>query len=396
MQGDPAGPALKFTLLASSALTIMAGATIAPSLPAMSAVFADAPGAAVLVPLIMTITALGIVAVGFPAGMLVDRFGGRRVLVASLVLYALSGTAGLWMSSLVPLLVSRFVLGCAVAGVMTCATTLVSELFEGPRRQSFLGMQAAFTGFGGVAFLVLGGYLANVHWRLPFLVYLAPFAILPFAWNALKVARRSSGAHRRPSGPARVPWKTVAVVYLLAFLSMVVFYVIPVHIPYYVRQIADATPGEAGITMAVSTLTQSVVALNYRRIAGRLPHLVVSGCTFVLLGAGFVALGFAEGLAEARFYLVLTGAGMGFLMPNMVLWLSNAVPEEFRGRANGMLGMAFFLGQFMSPLAAQPMVHSFGYAGIDGLFAGMGLASIFVGILLFAASSRPLAGKPGR
>jgi len=381
-------PGARFALLASSALTIMAGATIAPSLPAMSVVFADVEGAAVLVPLIMTITALGIVVAGFPSGLLVDRFGGRRVLIGSLVLYAASGTTGLWMSSLLALLVARFVLGCAVAGVMTAATTLVSEYFDGPRRQAFLGLQAAFMGFGGVTFLVLGGFLADAHWRLPFAVYLAPFAILPFAVRSLRRGRSASDLHRLPKLDAGVPWGMVAVVYALAFLSMVVFYLIPVHIPYYVAAIADATPGQAGITMAVSTLVQSVVALNYRHVGRRFSHFAVSGMTFAMLGIGFVALGQARDLVQARAFMVLTGCGMGLLMPNVTVWLSNIVPESIRGRANGGLGMAFFLGQFVSPIAAGPILHARGYAGFAGLFGIVGGASMLAAVALFIVAGR--------
>jgi MFS family permease len=42
----------------------------------------------------------------------------------------------------------------------------------------FLGLQAAFMGLGGMVFLTLGGYLADLNWRLPFLIYLLAWLIL--------------------------------------------------------------------------------------------------------------------------------------------------------------------------------------------------------------------------
>ena len=50
----------QLTLLLLSTLTIMSGATIAPALPAMQAHFADAPNAAFLVKLSLTIVGLAI------------------------------------------------------------------------------------------------------------------------------------------------------------------------------------------------------------------------------------------------------------------------------------------------------------------------------------------------
>jgi MFS family permease len=74
---NPEKPATRGTLLASAALTIMAGATIAPSLPAMREVFVGTPGAEVLVRLVLTITALAIALTAPLAGVFADRVGRR-------------------------------------------------------------------------------------------------------------------------------------------------------------------------------------------------------------------------------------------------------------------------------------------------------------------------------
>jgi MFS family permease len=66
---------VKITLLLISTLTVMAGATIAPSLPAMQAVFADIPNVGYLVWLVLTLPAL-FIAIGAPlVGVLIDQLG---------------------------------------------------------------------------------------------------------------------------------------------------------------------------------------------------------------------------------------------------------------------------------------------------------------------------------
>lgn len=89
---NPERPSVRGTLLASASLPMMAGATIAPSLPAMREVFAGTPGTEVLVRLVLTVTALALAA---PlAGLFADRIGRRPLLLGSLVLYALTRSPG--------------------------------------------------------------------------------------------------------------------------------------------------------------------------------------------------------------------------------------------------------------------------------------------------------------
>src|SRR5688500_7386335 len=75
------------TLLCVSALTIMSGATIAPSLPAIEAHFAGTDNAALLSRLVLTMPALFIVLCAPLAGMIADRFGRRLLLIGSVSIY---------------------------------------------------------------------------------------------------------------------------------------------------------------------------------------------------------------------------------------------------------------------------------------------------------------------
>lgn len=182
---------VKMTLLVTSTLTVMAGAIIAPSLPAMQEHFATVPNVDFWVRLVLTMPALFIV-IGAPfAGMIIDRFGRKWLLVIGAILYGLAGSAGYILPSLTALLVSRALLGLAVAGVMTSVTTLIADYYDGPSRAQILGFQAAFMGLGGTIFLTTGGFLADLDWRNPFLIYLFAFMILPFIITALFEPSRS-------------------------------------------------------------------------------------------------------------------------------------------------------------------------------------------------------------
>lgn len=181
------------TLLAAATLTIMAAAIIAPSLPVMTEVFDTAD---VLVRLALTVTSLAIAISAPLSGTVADRVGRRPLLIGSLALYAVAGTAGYFVSDLAMLLATRALLGVAVGGIMTAVGALITDWFDGPRRASFLGMQQASASLGGVVFLPLAGVLADLDWKLPFWIYAVSALILPFA--VLTISEPACAAtHRR-------------------------------------------------------------------------------------------------------------------------------------------------------------------------------------------------------
>ena len=100
-------------------------------------------------------------------------------IIAALILYGLAGTAGFVLNSLIAILISRGLLGLAVAGIMSGFTTLILDYFRDTKLNQFMGYQAAFIGIGGMVFLLAAGFLADIGWRFPFLVHLFAFLVLP-------------------------------------------------------------------------------------------------------------------------------------------------------------------------------------------------------------------------
>ena len=144
--------------------------TISPALPQMAIAFSTVKNAAFIVKLVLTIPALMIAIVSPITGRLIDRHGRLKILRMALVLYAIAGVGGFFLNNLYCILVSRAVLGISVGMSMTIVITLIADYFEGAERQKFVGLQIAFMSIGGILFLVLGGILADIGWRYPFLI----------------------------------------------------------------------------------------------------------------------------------------------------------------------------------------------------------------------------------
>jgi MFS family permease len=215
---------IKMTLLLASTLTVMSGATIAPSLPAMQSHFAAVANSEFWVRLILTVPALFIV-IGSPiAGQIVDKLGRKPLLFGSAILYGLAGSSGLWLNSLFAILAGRALLGLAVAGVMVSATTLIADYYQGEARTHFMGLQAAFMGFGGVAFLSVGGFIADLDWRLPFAIYLFAWLLLPGIAIALYEPTQPIANSTSQAQPlSQMPTKLLALIYASAMLQQIFF-----------------------------------------------------------------------------------------------------------------------------------------------------------------------------
>jgi MFS family permease len=156
-------------------------------------------------------------AFGLLGGYLTDRFGRRRVLVWSILLYAFSAMAAGFSTSIEMLLILRSTTYIGVFVEFVAAVAWIAELFEDPRqREAALGYTQAFSSIGGL--LVTGAYYLAVTygdnfpaihgthsaWRytlisgvvpaLP-LIIIRPFLPESPAWRAKKAA----GTLKRPS-----------------------------------------------------------------------------------------------------------------------------------------------------------------------------------------------------
>ena len=116
------------TLLAASMVTVMSGAIIAPSLPAIAAYFEGSQNSALMASYILVMPALGVVLFAPVVGWAADRFGSWGVLAVSVLVLMASGVSGAWSTGYASLLAGRFILGVAIAGVSTSATSLLGKV----------------------------------------------------------------------------------------------------------------------------------------------------------------------------------------------------------------------------------------------------------------------------
>jgi MFS family permease len=380
-------PRVRATILASSSLTVMAGAIVAPALPDIGRAFdGNIAHPNFAAKMVLALPALAIAVFAPVSGWFVDKFGCKPLLLTGLALYALAGTSGGYVSQPYPLLAGRLLLGVAVAMVMTTTSTLVSFYFSGPARGRFLGFQSTAMALGGVVFLPVGGVLAHVGgWHWPFAVYLVSLPILVAAarllWEPARGPRLDpDGNLAAPTGeyPAVAPWPTLGLICGIAFVGMAAFYLGPPQIPFYVRDKFGVGPFVAALAVATMTAHAAVTSMLYGRLARHLATDRLVTALLTLMGAGLTVLGLAESPLVAYLGLVLTGLGGGLFTPTLMNWLMRVAPPHLRGRLSGAIISAMFAGQFLSPVLSAPLVAR------DGPAAAFRLGGVGMLVLGFA------------
>jgi len=368
---DARPAALKITLLAASTLTVMAGITVAPALPLMHDQFREVAGADLLTRLVLTVPSLFIAIAAPLAGVVVDRLGRRPILIAATVVYVVAGISGLFFESLTAILAGRALLGMAAGAIMTTAITLIGDYFSGEARERMMGLQAASMALGVVVYLAVGGLFADFGWRAPFAIYFAPLALLPLMVSAVpeptgETPGAEGGGAETPGAPLR---GFVAFIVLLAMKNMIAYYMVPVQLPFLLRELGTETASLAGLALAVATLVGAVVSSQYARLKARLSHPAVFALGFTVMGLGFALVAAATSYGFVIAAMAVVGVGMGAALPNYSVWVVGRAPLAVRGRVIGGVITAFFLGQFLSPLVAQPLVDRFSIAGAYGMAA---------------------------
>ncbi len=395
------------TLLVASTLTVMAGAVIAPALPEISRQYHYLPNAELLSKLILTLPALVIAVLAPLTGYFVDKAGRKPVLIFSLMVYAVAGTTGLYLSDIYLILAGRALLGLAVGGLMTSVVTLFGDLFAGEERSRFMGYQAAFAGIGGLLFISGGGLLADIHWRAPFLIYAFSIPVLASAWIFVSEPDRKmpastdgpllAGSHdAMPPGenPSRklsasIP-PMVYLIYLIAFFSMAVFYMVPVQMPFMLSALDGISNTQVGIAIAFMNITSVSMALNYGWVKRKLSFAGVMALVYVFIAAGYLIISQSQSYWIIIAGILTAGMGFGLQMANMNLWLVSLAPPDMRGRLVGYLNAAIFLGMFLSPILLQPLVR------LTSLYQSFMLVALLLLVLsgVFCyAGGREQAGK---
>ncbi|MCQ2070120.1 MAG: MFS transporter [archaeon] len=345
-------------LLTSSMLILMGGAAVAPGIPGIAAHF---PGNDDLVPFVITLPHLAVAVTGFLMGVIADRFGKVRTLVASLLIFLITGAGSFFLDNIYLILVLRFLLGFGLAGIVTSVTALIGGYYQGMSRVRMLGYQSAAMGIGVLILELVGGILSDMGWNYPFIVYLIAVPILAIVLISL----REPSVREDVSGDGVVDRKTdngmLAVCYVSIFIGMLVLFVIPTKMPSYMEGSMGVSATLMGLYLGFHGISNAASSCMHRRLVQVLAPIQLIMVAFALLAIALMLPSVLGGSVPVCIVtLVVSGIAVGQLVPSIVGSVVNASSPANSGKMMGIYAVCLNTGQFAVALVTIPL---FGLAG---------------------------------
>ena len=370
-------------VLASTALAPLGVPLIGPTLPVFRDEFLLTDAQASL--LVAGYFVVGIALSPF-IGVLTDRLGRRRMLVAGLLTFGTLGGAMAFAPSYEVVMALRVLQGTGAAAIFITTVTIIGDTFEGPQRNTVLGVNIAVLSAGAALFPVLGGALVGFGWNVPFLAYFAAVPLAVVAAVALEEpARESSGhgvAYLREAAAAIATPGTLGLFGATFLTEFLAFGVVFTAVPFILAP--SLSPVLIGAVILVAEATSTVVAAASGRLARLLSNGRLIALGFACYGVGFLATWFVPASLAVAGTLAVVGAGIGLLLPTVDAAVSERVVSEYRAGAFSLRNSTTFSGRAAGPVTFAGLAAS-GAVDYGGLL--LGGAVVALGAALLAALS---------
>ena len=295
-----------------SALSALPGLAVSPILGQMSAIFPHA--SEFDIQLLSSLPSLLTIPFILLSGKLTERVNNIALLQAGLVIFALSGVLYLFSTQMWQLIAVSALLGIGAGIIVPLSTGLISRHFEGRYRTQQFGLSSAITNVTLVLATMLTGYLAEVNWHLPFVVYLAPVLSLLLSSSLKRDSVSSKPVVEAEAG--RIDKRRL--VGLMAFYGLITYLVIIVsfNLPFLMKEYHFDT-GASGIIISLfflaimlpgfflnpvlSFLGSLTKFTSLSCIAVGMLLILMSGNEWVL-GGGAVLIGLGYGVMQPVIY----------------------------------------------------------------------------------------------
>jgi MFS family permease len=389
------------SLLLPITLSVMAALFVAPIAPKMAEHFiaadpANAAGIGWYIEWIITVPSLCVALLSPFAGSLGDRFGRRRLLIASMSVYSLVGVLPYFLDDLPLILASRVVLGVVEAMLMTLSTTLIGDYFKGEARGRWLAAQTGVASTTAVIVLMIAGAVGQSDWHNVFLLYLIPLIFLAmvlwFTWEPPESERLDEpGEHARWSA---LPWGLLSLICLITLFGAVMFYTVQIKLPEALRALGvmtaegayDAARGSR--LTALASLFVPVGTVCFWWLSPRLSLARLFAVEFGLMGVGFLLMSTVHDPLRFALAAGLNQVGAGMVLPTLLTWAVSRLPFEVRGRGTGVWTSTFAFGQFACNVVAIPLLMGMAGGSIIATIGMLGWSCVGAAVVAFALALR--------
>jgi DHA1 family tetracycline resistance protein-like MFS transporter len=334
-------------------------------------------------------------------GGLSDRFGRRPILLLSLFGLGVDYIFMYFAPSLFWLVLGRCISGMFGAS-FTTASAYIADISTKENKTKNFGMVGAAFGIGFVLGPAIGGFLADLDIRSPFL-FAAGLSLLNLLYGFIVLKESLPVEQRRPFNILRsnpvgavvqmVKYKALSGLFLVIFLYYMAAMAIQSSWVYFTEEKFDWSKTDVGISLAVVGVCIAIVqgGLTGRFVKNfgdiRTGFIGLFIYLFALLGIAFATQGWM------LYVLMIPYAFTGLAGPAVKGIMSNSTPDDQQGELQGSITSIISFAEIIGPpimmwLFAKTTVGLSESEKIHGSPYMLSAVFVVIALVLFAIATR--------
>lgn len=365
-------------------VVVMGVSSIAPALPQIQAAFGIPKPAVGLLIVVFTLPGVFFAPL---FGVLADRCGRKTVLVPSLLLFGVAGSACSLVRDFDLLLALRFTQGIGAASIGSLNLTIIADLFTKRQLATALGYNASILNLAVPSYLIIGGALASFAWYYPFAL---PILAVPVGMLVM-TSLRSPEPHSREDLRAYLSsaFQSVRNRQVLGLLTLTLFTFIILYgtyLTYFSLFLGSdrfrASPLLIGIVTSSMGLTTALTSAHLGTLTQRYSEKKLIRLAFSVYALAFLIVPLVPSIWLFFLPTLLFGFAHGMNLPSIQTLLARLAPLEYRAAFLSLNGMVLRLGQTLGPLIMGLVYLLGGFESIFFLSAGLAVAMIPVAAMI--------------
>jgi len=257
--------------------------------------------------LMMTIPALAVIIFIFISNWLVTKIGLKNTVLLGMLTSGVAGILPTFMSSFMPILISRFFLGAGTGLVNTWAVRYITLLFDQKEAATLMGFRSSAEIIGQTIVAALASVLFTFGWHMSFLAYSIAFVSAFLIWKFIPNVEIKN-PEKEEKTRTKLPW----VVYLLAaFSALIVMTAASIVFRFPALATAIREDGyNPNVMMTVWPVLSIVAALTYGKLSQWLGKKLLYIALMLLIIATFLT-----GFSGDNYYMLVIGLFLHGVVP---------------------------------------------------------------------------------
>lgn len=328
------------------------------------------------------------VALGTPIfGILADRFGFKRVLVPSLLVFALGGILCAFAPNYRSLTEWRILQGVGAASLESLVLSIISGLYAGKKLTAAMAVNATAIGIGSTIYPPLGGALAHISWRYTFGLSLLALPVALLVLLQLKLPKTQNNIQKFQlrnylvNISNSIKNRQVLGLFLaIIALFMVEFGAFYTFTPIMAGNTLGASSVEIGIMFTTNSISLTFFAFLLGLFARRVSEIGLIQISLAIFSVALCIIPTVTSIKMLVIPCILIGIVEALAFPSLQASLAKLAPKDYRASFMSLNVTVQSMGRAIGPILAGIV---FGVSGIQGV-CYIGSAIVALALLLFS------------